>query len=183
MSQLVHATRVRSTLRAKSLNSNFNGGAEHVERFDVMPEIYVWRDQAYENVLCIIGFMGVWHMLNFDPMFGQWQRPHGHLYPPRPNTCIVVTTQPEEPRFSEHMHDTRQLRVAGRQIDPTHFKGVFAADRVPWTKMSTCSEWSVILNTDPGALLGEHWVAGWRWRWCWFLDSYGLKPTHYRPLP
>ena len=72
-----------------------------------------------------------------------------HLCPPAPpKTRIVVTTRLEDPRFTEQMHDTGQLRVAGRQIDPTHFKGVFAADCVPWSKMSTGSEWSVILNTD-----------------------------------
>ena len=83
------------------------------------------------------------------------------------------------------MHDTTKLRVAGRRIDLTHFKGVFAADLVPWTNMSPGSEWSVILNTDPSSLPGEHWVAvankpdG---RECWFFDLYRLKPTRYRPL-
>ena len=53
-----------------SLNPNYNGGCDHVRRFDVMPEINVWGDEAYENVLCVIAFMGVWRVLNFDPMFG-----------------------------------------------------------------------------------------------------------------
>ena len=44
-----------------SLNPNYNGGAEHVQRFDVVPEI--------------IAFMGVWRVLNFDTMFGQWATP------------------------------------------------------------------------------------------------------------
>ena len=58
-----------------SLNPNLNKGADHVQRFDVMPEIYVWGDEAYENVLCIISFIGFWQVFNFDPMFGQWAMP------------------------------------------------------------------------------------------------------------
>ena len=75
--------------------------------------------------------------------------------------------------------------MAGRSIDNKHVKGVFVTDLVPWTKMSPGSEWSVILNTDSSSLPGEHWVAvankpdG---RGCWFFDSYGLKPTRYRPV-
>ena len=75
--------------------------------------------------------------------------------------------------------------MAGRRIDPTHFKGVFAADCVPWTNMSTHSEWSVILNTDPSSQPGEHWVVGTSkpdGRGFWFFDSYGLKLTCHRPL-
>ena len=91
----------------------------------------------------------------------------------------------EDQRFAEHMHDTTQLRAAGRCIDSRHLKGVFAADLVPWAKMSPGSEWSMILNTDPSCLPGEHWVAVANKpdrRGCWFFDSYGLKPTCYRPV-
>ena len=161
-----------------SLNPNFNSRAEHVRCFDVVPEIHVWGDQAYENVLCIIGFMGVWHLLNSDPMFGQWATSARAL-------IRHVSLLQQDPRFPEQMHDTGQLRVAGRRIDPTHFKGVFVADCMPWSKMSTGSEWSIILNTNPSSQPGEHWVAVANKpdrRGCWFFDSYGLKPTCYRPL-
>ena len=30
-----------------------------MRRFDVVPEIYVWGDKLYKNVVCIVGFMGI----------------------------------------------------------------------------------------------------------------------------
>ena len=58
-----------------SLNPNYKGGCDHVRRCDVVPEIYVWGYEAFENILCIIAFMGVWRVLNFDLLFGQWATP------------------------------------------------------------------------------------------------------------
>ena len=78
------------------------------------------------------------------------------------------------------MHDTFQLRRVGRRLSP-HFKGVFAANQVPWSRL-TGGEWSVIMNTDPISRPGQHWVAaGRKGGRCFFFDSYGKRPAFYQP--
>ena len=67
------------------------------------------------------------------------------------------------------MHDTDQLRRACQQdefISPV-FKGVFAADQVPFGSLAREASWAVIINTDPISKPGQHWVAA-------------VKPIHSR---
>ena len=61
---------------------------------------------------------------------------------------------------------------------PVHFAGVFAADTVPSIrKYPTC----FVVNTDPAANAGEHWVACYVTSptGCEFFDSYGMPASAY----
>lgn len=80
------------------------------------------------------------------------------------------------------MHDTLQLQEACRK-DPTIssiFQGVFAADQIPWRKLNSLHNWSIIMNTDPISKPGQHWVTAMkRDGRCYFFDSYGNSPLTY----
>ena len=82
------------------------------------------------------------------------------------------------------MHDTFQLRRVGQKISPNHFKGVFGADQIPWSRLRGNEEWSFIVNTDPISKPGEHWIAVAQkpGQHCVFFDSYGNKPAYYNPV-
>ena len=81
-----------------SLNPNCIGGE---------PEIYVWGDEAYENVLCIIAFMGVWRVLNFDPMFGQRATPARAFIPTTAQDSYRCYNDSEHRPFAEQTCTTR----------------------------------------------------------------------------
>lgn len=82
------------------------------------------------------------------------------------------------------MHDTSQLNAVCRRdedISP-HFLGVFAADKIPLERMKNLQTFSLIANTDPSNLPGQHWVAFMRKNGNdFFFDSYGMKPSSHFP--
>ena len=61
-----------------------------------------------------------------------------------------------------------------------HFRGVFAADPLPWYRSLTPAERGYIVNTDPADKPGQHWLALWVKKNCSeVFDSYGLPLTVY----
>lgn len=81
------------------------------------------------------------------------------------------------------MHDTIQLTQACQRdsyIAPL-FQGVFAADKVPFSKLNRLGQWAIIINTDPAHRPGQHWVAAMKKNGkCYFFDSYGQAPSSYQ---
>lgn len=59
-----------------------------------------------------------------------------------------------------------------------HFLGVFARDKLPEINHYPVS---VVINTDPSYLPGQHWVAFYidKNKKCSFFDSFGQKPSYY----
>ena len=81
------------------------------------------------------------------------------------------------------MHDTVQLKKCceGDEFISRTFLDVFAADTIPQHLPVPCC---FICNTDPIDLPGTHWVAVMRREngQDLFIDSYGMRPTDYRPM-
>ena len=73
---------------------------------------------------------------------------------------------------------TTELETLARedcQLRP-HFRGVFAADRLP----RASPDGGYIVNTDPHDQPGRHWLGLWVDKTqCQVLDSYGLPPRVY----
>ena len=88
------------------------------------------------------------------------------------------------------MHDTQQLqKVLNKEpaYQGFYFKKVLGADQIPSPAQLRRhgKKWVLILNTDPIALPGQHWVLAFKpsvaHDKCFFFDSYGRNPGYYQP--
>lgn len=75
--------------------------------------------------------------------------------------------------------DTVESILEKDPITSKSFIGALARNELPTKiKYPTC----FILNTQPRHKAGEHWLALYfdKYKTCYFFDSYGLHPNHYK---
>lgn len=81
--------------------------------------------------------------------------------------------------------NTDELQCILKRALCTHFRGVYAADRVPKTKLRRQRRWwCCVANTDPHDRPGQHWVAFVfdADAACEYFDPYGMPLETYPAL-